>query len=284
MKKLAACFVIASLLFTVACESSGVIELNYWYGDPNHSTLYETLDDVVEISDHIVYGELLEAETIDGYYTYHFQVKEQLKNETAEFIRIRLSSRERFEWNVNEYLLFLRKYDNEFIETTVHYPIIQPIPIVDGSATANPFEEWTLNELMREIRNSSKIDVYRDLNRTTEIIDEVDNIEALIELADYIVHIRTLQTSYANPVIRLAHSYEIITRYKETGTPLSSSQVLTLPSFIEDEQEYIILFRLFDPESDDSGITLATRRGSVIDKRDTASWEQVMNALEAVRE
>ena len=78
--------IVGIIVFLTACSSTSDYKLDFHSGGSaiasTSHTPFETLGELIEASDHIVYGQLIDATPFGDFIEYHFQVNQQLKGKT----------------------------------------------------------------------------------------------------------------------------------------------------------------------------------------------------------
>jgi len=241
-----------------------------------HTNL-ETLEDLIEASDHILFGKLMNSRPYDDYLEYDVQVNEQLKGQVSN-PHITVYSAEPFTKEHNDYLLFLTSVDSEFQADVVYTVIGVPNAIQDGMVESGPLKNKEVNMLVKDINQSPKIKIFKENKHT--VIQNPKDMHDLVAKSDYIAHLKPTAINFENPSLKLV-SYDLITLYKGDER-LLQKEYMKLPRQIELNEEYLVFFRLRDPsnDSENPSISLTTRNGSVISKQDSQQWEEAIAAIE----
>ncbi|GIQ71447.1 hypothetical protein DUZ99_10510 [Xylanibacillus composti] len=140
-----------------------------------------------------------------------------------------------------------------------------------------PLKDKNVEQLRKTIQASPEQQAFQDKH---QVIESAENLDALIDLSDYIVHIRPTAIAFVNPSLK-AVEFELLEQFKGDER-FKEKQIIRLPSSIELEQEYLVFYRIYDSERDavNPGITLTTRHGSVIAKQEDLLWKSAIETLE----
>jgi len=158
-------FVLLALLLS-ACSDPTKSD----YKLPNHlggsvaasgGPVIETLDDLIEHSDHIVYGQLLSSSPFKGSMSeYRFQVNREMKGRTNNK-EISVFSMTPLEEAKGQYMLFLIRNDSEYLAEP-NYAVLGDPGLSDGEQImSDPLQGKSVKQLMKEIDNSPKLKVAR---------------------------------------------------------------------------------------------------------------------------
>jgi len=276
MKRITIFMIVGLLLLLTACGSNS--DYNFSASLSAAGQSFQSLDELIEHADHIVYGTLIKSEPFDSYLKYTVKVNQQLKGKTHRN-EIAVFSAEDFNEEHKQFLLFLSSYDDEFREEIYYTSSITPTAIENEIALNGPFAKKELKKLIKDIEKSSKIKVFKAKTKDA-VIDKAKDIYDLIDKSEYIVHIKPLEVRVESPIVKSV-TYDVITKYKGDDNILKRSG-LTLPNYIELDEEYMVFYQTIESlDTDVPTLTLATRKGSVIAKSDTIAWEEAVSVLEA---
>jgi len=265
------------IILLTACNSSEVEKLDF---STSHSAAVEhlsieTLEDWIEISDHVIVGEWIASRPYDTYQEYDVQVQEEIKGNISKSI-IQVYSSEPWKEENKDYLLFLSSNDSEYREQVVYTVIGVPNSIEAGQIKIGPLQDKNIDQLIKTIRESPNQNVFREKHK---VIQSAANINELIELSDYIVHLRPMAIAFENPSLK-AVEFEILEQFKGDDR-MKEKQIVRLPATVELGEEYLVFFRIYESEREEAnpGITLTTREGSVISMEDDQLWENIVQSL-----
>lgn len=239
----------------------------------------QTLDDVIYAADYIVIGSLVQQTKHDTSVTLNtIQVDKQLKgHKDIVGQAIDVTSQVPISKDPQSYLLFLDYHDSERFPSPIYISIIHSNPIVDNIFADGPFEEESIDKIVKLVKNSPQIDQFMSYPR--EIIEKADNLEHLYELSDYIVMLKPTSSVSTNSRVMLS-AFEIIEQFKG-DEQIKELQYINLP-VANLNQEYILFFHnyLEDYENYEGtpNLFLATRTGSMISKEDS-TWEATIKFL-----
>lgn len=271
------------LVGLTACSSNSDYTLDFT-GDLNATAHlpFETLSELVEGSDHILYGQLIENIIFGDSYEYIFRVDQQLKGKTHNS-QISVFASEGFtsEFTENKFFLFLTSFDSEYYDEPYYTTVIQPIAIEQEKAVVKPFKDVSLKQLIKDVERSPKINTFREKNKN-RVIQEAKSIDELIEKSDYILHLQPKNIELENPRVKLV-SFELIHKYKGDDRILNRTAI-SLPSFVNENEEYLVFYKFINPSevSENPSLTLSTREGSVIEVKDNEKWRAAIEALDKI--
>lgn len=265
-----------SLLLITACSLSpepSTIEHSDSEVETQYAFEIETLEQLIEMSHHVLYGKIESVEDFDGS-TKKITVvviKEMIGETNSNYIDI--YEYEEFLEVGKEFLLFLESWEDELYPKPVYNVIrtnafeVENGEMVETKESKKFFKEHSKNEIEKFITSSSngKIKSAPHKNEKPTSLDE------LIHISGHILHIIPREILAENKYVKNVN-VEVLKEFKGR---FNQNLPLSLPSSIEIDKEYIIFLK------GNEEFDLATREGSVVPKSHSKQWHEVINKLMA---
>ncbi|MGG2083048.1 hypothetical protein [Lysinibacillus pakistanensis] len=265
---------IASLFFVTGCvtEKKQIVEEITNHESELISEI-TNIDDLIELSDNIVVGNILYEEQFSdmGTYKYSFSVKNELKgdldNQTIDVYEAKGVLEKG-----KEYVMFLEYWENELYPNPVYTSLGDNSIIEIDKNTLNGEEkiinQRTKDEIINYIKESPEAKKF--LLKNNNIIEEANSTNDLVELSDNILRIIPKKVIHENKYVKTVE-IEILQKLK--GTIKQENTILNLPAEIELEKDYIVFLK------GNEDYRLTTKRGSIISKDNVLQWQDTLNSF-----
>ncbi|UFJ39757.1 hypothetical protein LOK74_17100 [Brevibacillus humidisoli] len=233
---------------------------------------YKDVNDLVQHADNIVIGTVTQADAFkgDATYVYTIKVDNRLKGVSEQSIDV---YEQKGSLQIgSQYLLFLEYWENELYPRPVYTSVGDEsiIEVAEGGLKGN--EKYTagkkLNNLLADISRSPGLKAAKE--KTFHIKEKPNNHKDLIESADHILVLTPTHVIDENKYVKTVE-VQVVNSLKGSA---KERTFFNLPSDVETGKEYLVFLK----DEDGGGVTLATRKGSIIAK-DTNPWDEVMQEL-----
>lgn len=249
------------------------------YGSSSSSIIdFKNLDDYILHAHNIVLGEFVDKEEYSyGILKYTFKVIEDLKGKThASIINIYLDEQVDVTFNKGN-LVFLEYFDSVYydepIYTTTGSDLIISIEndkLLVDEHYENIIGDFTKRDIFNYITNSSHaLSIQKDF----DIISEVNSLEELISVSDYILHVTPTEIVHKTPNVNVVE----VKIHEQFKGNLKDNQLLLLPAEVKTGEEFIIFLR--NAGEDNLSIEISTKEGSIVSKY-SKDWDNTLQILD----
>lgn len=236
-----------------------------------------SFDDLIKSVDNIVTGTIIDGEEFNDMGTMKFtlEVENNIKSDTVDRTIDVYQAKELL--NVGDkYLLFLYYNENPLFPRTAYTPSRENILLINDNLVIGAekyFEDTSADHILQYISSSSSL--LQPQREVSKVIEQAGNLEELMQQSDHIIHFKPISIFSENLYV-IAVYVEVIQKYKGK---LDASYPVFLPSSIEIGEEYLVFFK----DVEEGVITLSTRNDSVISKKDTKKWSEILVKVQEIK-